>query len=140
MEVDPTAAAAAAAIDQSGQYGDTQASTSVAARSAASRAPTLPPRRPSVQATSQTDTSGTPDGCGCKALDPALVDSAWEHAASLTARRSAGRAKNGSSVKRSSPLETLDLRIFCGTWNVAGLSPSLSVYLCIHLPAYADPE
>lgn len=67
--------------------------------------------------------------CGCETLDPVLLQSAWEHAATFGEARgdygsgdnnSNSNSRSHSSVMRVSPRENLDLRIFCGTWNVAG--------------------
>lgn len=55
------------------------------------------------------------DACSYDTADAVYMESAWEQAAA-----SRGRANGGSDVPRVSPPETLDLRVFCGTWNVAG--------------------
>ena len=77
--------------------------------------PPLPPR----PAENENDNGG----CSCAAVDPVTMESAWEKMSAMKA--TAGSTSNGSGnassarVKVSSPA-ALDLRIFCGTWNVAG--------------------
>lgn len=112
---------------------------STSSRSSASSIPppfALPTGRPSPCPGVEAEVSrGDGDGsCGCEALDPALVQSAWEQAARSKAQEKhggvggeVGGSGGSSSVFRVSPSETLDLRIFCGTWNVAGESRVLQV-------------
>lgn len=74
--------------------------------------PPLPPR----------PATAPDDGCSCGAVNPVDMESAWEQMAALRAKgggAGSGGSINSSSV-RVSPTEILDLRIFCGTWNVAG--------------------
>lgn len=61
------------------------------------------------------DENAQGDGSEYNSSDPAMEESAWEQAAAARARS----AQEGGNV-HIVPTETLDLRIFCGTWNVAG--------------------
>lgn len=70
--------------------------------------------------------------CDCGSIDPVTKSSAWERTSSsiLKGEDDSGHTNN-TSVRASrvsvSPAETLDLRIFCGTWNVAGMRVLLAV-------------
>lgn len=59
--------------------------------------------------------SSAVNGCGCDTEGPEIMQSAWEQAATLRMR-----GGESNSALRIIPREALDLRIFCGTWNVAG--------------------
>lgn len=63
---------------------------------------------------------GDGDGCSCEAVNPVSMESAWEKMMALRVEcLGAGSNMNNSSSSRSRK-EPLDLRIFAGTWNVAG--------------------
>lgn len=65
--------------------------------------PPLPPRvAPAVA-----------DGCECGALNPLSLESAWEQTEIL-------KANHGNMGSRTVQAEELHLRIYAGTWNVAG--------------------
>lgn len=104
---------------------------STASTPSRSSASSIPP--PSVlpsacpDAVTESGRSDADGSCGWKSGDPALAPSAWEQEARLKTQENhggvggnVGGAGGSSSVFRLSPTETLDLRIFCGTWNVAG--------------------
>lgn len=71
--------------------------------------------------------------CDCESTDPVTKPSAWEQASSSIRNgdENSGTDSGGGGVVGRvsvSPAGPLDLRIFCGTWNVAGL---ICAY-CLH--------
>lgn len=85
--------------------------------------PQLPPRPvPGGQEGDEDEVDNGGNGCRCGAVDPVHMESAWEHMSALRAN-GGGPVRSGgikSARVRVGATETLDLRIFCGTWNVAG--------------------
>lgn len=86
---------------------------------------TLPPTEMSSPPPLPSRPEEADGSCDCGSTDPATKPSAWEQASSsvLNGNDNSGTGSTGVRVSRVSvsPAETLDLRIFCGTWNVAGL-------------------
>lgn len=90
-----------------------------------------PPSRPSPPEEAEADVSDDADF-----TDAATEPSAWEQTSSSASVLNADKMETSPSTTSTSasttsvgvsrvtvgPAETLDVRIFCGTWNVAGLS------------------
>lgn len=100
----------------------------------ASPSPPLP-SRPEVNADSDADGS-----CGCGTTDPVTKASAWEQMASSIVdaegnHSGGGDGRTNSSSIRVGPAETLDLRIFCGTWNVSGLNQGFVICVSFFIQA-----
>lgn len=80
-----------------------QPPTSDDANGEATTPPPLPPRI----------ASAVTDGCECGALNPLSLESAWEQTEIM-------KANHGNMGSKTAEAEELHLRIYAGTWNVAG--------------------